>query len=243
MTNPYLSVVIPAYNEAQRIGRTLERIQEYLLAQDFSAEIVVVLDGGTDNTAQVVNDFAAELPIKLIDRKENRGKGYTVREGMLAATGAVRLFTDADNATDIGHFDKMKTFWEQGKHVVIASRDSKDSEGEWQAVPQSFKKRVMGNLGNLFIQLVAVPGIWDTQCGFKGFSAEATQKIFPQLEADGFTLDVEALALARKYGYDVSIVPAHWINDDRSKVKPIDYVKVLLGTLKIRWNLIRGRYQ
>ncbi len=241
--NPYLSVVIPAYNEEERIGATLARIQEYLLAQSFESEIVVVIDGGTDDTAEIVNQFAAEVPIKLIDRKENRGKGYTVREGMLAATGDVRLFTDADNATDIGHFDLMKGSWESGCDVVIASRDSKDSEGAWQAVPQSFVKRVMGNLGNLFIQFVAVPGIWDTQCGFKAFSAESTNKIFPQLEADGYTLDVEALALTKKYNYKLDIVPAHWVNDDRSKVKPIDYVKVLLGTLKIRWNLIRGYYK
>lgn len=242
MSKPYLSVVIPAYNEEERIGATLARIEEYLLAQDFSAEIVVVLDGGTDNTATVVQAFESEIPIKLIDRKENRGKGYTVREGMLAATGQIRLFTDADNATDIGHFDLMKGSWESGCDVVIASRDSKDSEGAWQAVPQSFVKRVMGNLGNVFIQTVAVPGIWDTQCGFKAFSADSTQKIFPQLEAEGYTLDVEALALTKKYNYKLGIIPAHWVNDDRSKVKPIDYVKVLLGTLKIRWNLIRGNY-
>lgn len=243
MSNPYLSVVIPAYNEEERIGATLTRIVEYLCNQPFDAEILVVIDGGTDNTAGVVRAFESEIPVRLIDRKENRGKGYTVREGMLAATGQIRLFTDADNATDIGHFDLMKGAWESGSDVVIASRDSKDSEGAWQAVPQSFVKRVMGNLGNLFIQVVAVPGIWDTQCGFKAFSAESTQKIFPQLEADGFTLDVEALALTQKYGYKLAIIPAHWVNDDRSKVKPVDYINVLLGTLKIRWNLIRGKYR
>lgn len=243
MSKPYLSVVIPAYNEELRIGRSLQRIQEYLLAQSFDSEIIVVLDGGTDNTAQVVQEFDAQVPVRLIDRKENRGKGYTVREGMLAATGEVRLFTDADNATDIGHFDKMKPLWESGHDVVIASRDSKDSEGAWQAVPQSFVKRLMGNLGNVFIQVVAVPGIWDTQCGFKAFSADSTHKIFPHLTADGYTLDVEALALARSHDYRIGIIPAHWVNDDRSKVKPVDYVKVLLGTLKIRWNLIRGNYQ
>ena len=177
---PYLSVVVPAYNEEARIGRTLTSIHSYLEQKPFDWEILVVLDGATDGTLDIVTQFAeGKNGIRWIDRKQNRGKGYTVREGLLATNGQYRLFTDADNSTDMSHFDKMQPLLEHGYDVVIASRDGKDAEGAQQATPQSFFKRVLGNLGNLVVQALTVPGIWDTQCGFKAFSAEATQTIFP----------------------------------------------------------------
>lgn len=251
MQSVYLSVIIPAYNEEERIGKTLRRVDAYLKEQVFPAEIIAVIDGAKDNTAKAVSDLQSEiLNLRLIDRKENRGKGYTVREGMLAAIGEIRLFTDADNSTDISHFDKMKLLFQQARlpngqdyDVIICSRDKKDAAGATQAVPQSFFKRQLGNLGNLFIQFFAVRGIWDTQCGFKAFRAEAAERIFSRAKIDRWGFDVEALVLARKFGYKIGIVPAYWINDPKSHVKLSGYLQVLLETLKIWWWLRTGGYK
>lgn len=241
--SPYLSVIIPAYNEERRIGRTLDAIHTYLQLQTFSWEILVVLDGVSDNTLDVITAFADQKAyIRWIDRKENRGKGYTVREGMLAANGTVRLFTDADNSTDISHFDLMRPEFDAGVDVAICSRDSKDVSTARQAVPQPFLKRMLGDLGNLFIQIMAVRGIWDTQCGFKAFSAEAAQQIFTQARIDGWGFDIEALALARRFGYTVKVLPADWVDDAETHVSLLNYFGTFWETVKIRWYLSTGKY-
>lgn len=239
----YLSVVVPAYSEAERIGGTLNAISDYLKKQQYLYEILVVVDGAKDNTAEVVKNLIPQIPnLRLIDRKENKGKGYTVREGMLDAKGEIRLFTDADNSTDISYFDKMKPLFDQGYDVVISTRDSKDAEGASQDVKQAWYKRWMGNMGNIYIQIMAVPGIWDTQNGFKAFRSEAAEKIFKVSTIDRWAFDVEALALAKKFKYKIGIIPIHWKNDPRSHVKLSSYFKVLLDVLKIRLNLIRNIY-
>jgi dolichyl-phosphate beta-glucosyltransferase len=242
-TKPWLSVIIPAYNEEKRIAKTLQAIYGYLTTQPYQWEVLVVLDGGEDNTLGQVQEFAAgKKYIHCIDRKENKGKGYTVRQGMLAAKGDIRLFTDADNSTDISHFDKMKPLFAQGYDVVICSRDGKDAVGARQAVPQPFLKRFLGNAGNLFIQIMAVPGIWDTQCGFKAFTAPAAEKIFSIARLNRWSFDIEALALARRLGCEIGVIPAHWVDDADTHVKPLDYVGTLIDTVKIRWYLFSGAY-
>jgi len=242
-TRPYLSVIVPAYNEAERITKTLKSIYAYLQQQEFSWEVLVVLDGSKDNTLAVVEDFArSHRNIHWLDRKENRGKGFTVREGMLSATGAIRLFTDADNSTDIAHFSKMQPLLADGYNVVICSRDSKDVAGAQQAVPQPFLKRMLGNAGNLFIQVMAVPGIWDTQCGFKAFTQEAAEKIFPITRIDRWGFDTEVLALANHFSYPVGIVPAYWIDAEGTHVKFSDYFQTMWEPIKIRYNLLTGVY-
>jgi glycosyltransferase involved in cell wall biosynthesis len=239
----YLSVIIPAYNEAERIGATLKRTDEYLKGKIFSSEIIVVVDGAKDKTAEVAQALVGAIPnLRVIDRKENRGKGYTVREGMLAARGEVRLFTDADNSTDIKHFDLMKPLFDGGADVVIASRDKKDAPGARQSVSQSGLKRLLGNMGNLFIQIVAVRGIWDTQCGFKAFRAVAAEKIFSHSRIDRWGFDIEALALAKHFDLKLTIVPADWKNDPRSHVSMAAYFQVLWETTKIGWWLMIGKY-
>lgn len=239
----YLSVVIPAYNESRRIIKSLEAISSYLQKQPYSYEILVVSDGSRDDTADVVRGLEAEIPnLRLIDRKENKGKGYTVREGMLAANGKIRLFTDADNSTDISYFEKMRPFFDKEYDIVISTRDSKDAEGACQEVPQPWHKRLMGNMGNLYIQIMAVPGIWDTQNGFKAFRDYAAEKIFNLAKVDRWAFDVEALALARRIGYKIGIIPIRWINDTESKVSMMAYFKVLFDVAKIRLNLMRGKY-
>src|SRR5215831_395821 len=148
-----LSVIVPAYNEAERIPTTLKRLKEYLSGQSYSYEILVVLDGPSDSTRDVLKRLSGEIThLKIIDRGVNRGKGFTVREGMLKASGSVRLFTDADNSTDIDHFDRMQRLFDQGYDLVIASRSSKDAPGAKQTVPQVWHKRMLGKLGNLIVQ-------------------------------------------------------------------------------------------
>lgn len=239
-----MSIVVPAYNEAARLPNTLQRMQEYLLQRPFSSEIIVVLDGPTDATLDIVRSVARDVPqLKILDRKDNRGKGYTVKEGMLAAKGEVRLFCDADNSTDIAHFDKMKPLFDQGYDVVIASRNAKDVPEALQVVSQAWYKRAIGRLGNRIVQIAVVPGIWDTQCGFKAFRAEAAERIFAQTTIDRWGFDIEVLALAQRLGYKIGIVSARWLNDDRSHVKLSDYFHVLGDTFTVRRNLLSGKYR
>src|SRR3990172_7544368 len=159
-TDTYLSVIVPAYNEAQRIPKTLERLHQYLADKSFTYEIVVELDGPTDGTREVLDRISSEISnLRIIDRPVNRGKGFTVREGMLEARGQIRLFTDADNSTDIAHFDQMKTLFDEGCDLVIASRNPKDAPGAEQVVAQPWHKRAIAQLGNLLVQLFAAPAV------------------------------------------------------------------------------------
>ena len=241
--NPYLSVIVPAYNEEARILKALSAVYHYLKQQSYPWEILVVIDGATDQTLSVVQQFAqGKAHIRWLHRRQNRGKGYTVREGMLAATGTIRLFTDADNSTDIAHLEAVLPLFAQGYDVVICSRSPQDAPGARQAIPQTWLKRVCGILGNVFIQLVAIPGIWDTQCGFKAFSQSAAEQIFSTARINRWGFDVEALALARHFGWKIGILPAYWINDAATNVGWRSYGEVLLETVKVRWNLWRGVY-
>ena len=238
-----LSVIVPAYNEAERIPKTLRRLNEYLGGKSFSYEILVVLDGPTDRSLEVVKRLSDDIQhLKIIDRPIRRGKGFTVKEGMLKASGAVRLFTDADNSTDIGHLELMKRLFDQGYDLVIASRNSKDAAEAKETVPQVWYKRMLGKFGNLIVQVVAVRGVWDTQCGFKAFRAEAAEQIFSQIKISGWGFDIEVLALARALNFKVGIIPAHWVNDERSHVAWLDYLRVLGDATRVRYNLIAGKY-
>ena len=243
MEKVYLSVIIPAYNEEKRISNTLLDIDHYLSEQNYSYEILVVSDGSKDKTAQVVKKFADLVEnLKLIDNQENHGKGWVVRQGMLKAQGEIRLFMDADNATTINHFAQMIPLFDQGYQVVIGSRDKKDIAGAKQSIPQSFLKRQLGNLGNLLIQIVAVPGIWDTQCGFKAFKSGVAQDIFSRCQINRWGFDIEALALVRKFKCRIGIIPINWINDPESKVSWKGYLNTFRELFKIKWNLIAKKY-
>lgn len=231
-------MIIPAYNEEKRIVKTLKRIKEYLSGQSYTYEVLVVVDGAKDKTAEVAQNFAKDWQnLKIINNKENHGKGFVVRQGMLESKGDYRVFTDADNSTDIRHLEKLLPKFQEGFEVVIGSRDYRDVVGATQAVPQSRLKRLLGDMGNLFIQFLVVPGIWDTQNGFKGFTAAAAQKIFSQTQINRWAFDVEALGLARKFGYKTGIIPVYWENDAQSHVKLSGYLNALWETVKIWWRL------
>ena len=240
MQKVFLSVIIPAYNEEKRIPQTLLVIDKYLSVQKYSCEILVVDSGSSDKTAFVVNNLTKLIKnLRLINLPENRGKGWAVTQGMLASSGKYRLFTDADNSTSIEHFSKMQPFLEQGYDIVIGSRALRESV---IAVPQSLFKRLLGKAGNLFIQLVAVWGIWDTQCGFKVFEEKAANDIFSRLTIPGWGFDVETLAIARLRGYKIKEMPVRWVNDPLSHVTVRSYFQVLFETMKVRLNLLRKKY-
>lgn len=239
----YLSVIVPAYNEAERLPQTLARLHQYLRSQTYTYEILVVLDGPTDGTRDAVQSLMPEISnLKIVDRPVNRGKGYTVKEGMIRASGQIRLFSDADNSTDIVHFEQMKPLFDSGCDLVIASRHPRDIAEARQAVPQPRTKRMVGQLGNLMVQLLVVPGVWDTQCGFKAFRAEAAEGIFSRMTIDGWGFDIEVLALARALDYRLGIIAAHWINDDRSHFRALDYLRVFGEALKVRGNFLARKY-
>ena len=241
MARPYLSIIIPAYNEAERIPKTLLDIDRRLDKAPYSYEILVVNDGSKDNTAEVVRNMAKMVRnLKLIDNEDNKGKGGSVRQGMLLAQGAIRIFTDADNSTSIDQFDQMIPYFKEGYGVVIGSRTAAGAKLD---PPEPFYRQIPGKIGNLVFQAVlGLWGIWDTQCGFKAFTDVVAQKVFEPSRIGGWGFDVEALSLAQKMGYRIKEVPVHWVNDTRSHVKASVYLKVFWETLTIRWWLWRGEY-
>lgn len=236
-----LSIIIPAYNEEKRLPKTLQEIDAYLKRQDYSYEIIVVNDGSKDSTAKIVEDLKLQIAnLKLIDNKENHGKGWVVRQGMLEAHGDLRVFMDADNSTSIDQIEKMWPEFENGFHVVIGSRDVK---GAVIAVKQSWYRQLLGEIFNLIVQTMAgLWGVWDTQCGFKGFTKEATEMIFPKCRIDRWAFDVEILVIAKKSGFKIKEIPVRWINDAQSKVKIMGMVKMLWEVAQVRWNIMRGKY-
>ena len=236
----YLSVIIPAYNEAQRIGKTLDAVKAYLNQQSYDWEVIVVNNNSSDDTADVIRRYMLHDSRYTVIDEPKQGKGYAVQTGMLAAGGDFRLFTDADNSTGIEHVERMLTYARSGYDVVIGSLAVK---GAHVIRGEPFYRVLFGKMGNKFIQLVAVWGISDTQRGFKLFTARAAQAIFPMLTIFGWGFDVEVLALARKFRFTIKEVGVNWNNDPNSKVNMWAYPQVLLQTLKIRWNLMTNKYK
>ncbi|MEK7506536.1 MAG: dolichyl-phosphate beta-glucosyltransferase [Patescibacteria group bacterium] len=237
----HLSVIIPAYNEEKRIGGTILAIGQYLAKQGYDYEIIVVNNHSQDRTAEIAKSFQSQYPgLRVID-EPRPGKGYAVTTGMLVAQGDYRLFTDADNSTSIDHLEKFLPYFEQSYQVVIGSLAVKGAK-ILQGGGEPLWRVIMGKLGNKWIQIFAVWGISDTQRGFKIFTAEAAQKIFPRLTIFGWGFDVEALAIAQMFGYKIKELPVTWSNDPDSKVNVWAYPQVLLQTLKVRYNLLIGKY-
>ncbi len=241
MAQTFLSVIIPAYNEAERLPLTLAAIDKVLSSVEYTYEILVVNDGSKDATADVVRRMIPAIKnLKLIDNDVNKGKGGVVRQGMLLASGKIRIFTDADNSTSIDQFNKMLPYFKQGYGIVIGSRALKDSKLD---PPQPLYRQLPGKIGNLIIQLLVLPHIWDTQCGFKACTDEAAEKIFNLAKINGWGFDVEMLVLGKQLGFQIQEIPVHWVNDPNSRVGASAYLKVLLEVFKIRWWLWRGKYK
>lgn len=215
---PHLSVIIPAYNEAERLPETLDLVRGYLERQSFDTEVLVVDDGSTDATVAKVQEMQAHFPqLKLITNTANKGKGGVVRQGMLAASGDFRLFMDADHSTAITELDKFLPFL--GKFdVIIGSRYLEKGSIK---IKQSWKRRAISRTSNFLIQRSLLPGIIDTQCGFKLFSAKAAQEIFARQTMQGWAFDVEVLTIARIHGFTIKEVPVDWYDAKQSKLRAI----------------------
>lgn len=239
---PCLSVIIPAFNEETRLPDTLREVLRYLAGREYSCEVVVVDDGSTDATASVVADWSTPpVPLRLVRHPDgaNHGKGAAVRRGMLAAQGSRRLFMDADNSTTCDQVAGFLPYLAEGYDVVIGSRDI---PGAVIPIRQPWYKMLAGDAGNLFIRALAVPGILDTQAGFKLFTERAVAEIFPRLTLDRWGFDVEILAIARRRGLRVKELPITWRNDPESKVGFASYLSVLTEVWKVRRNLRSGVY-
>jgi dolichyl-phosphate beta-glucosyltransferase len=237
----YLSVVIPAYNEELRIGNTLRVIRTYLQQQPFAAEIIVVDDGSQDGTAATVHALDVALPpVRVLRNDLNRGKGFSVRQGFLHADGEYLLFSDADLSTPIEEVEKLFVALREPCDIAIGSRALPESRVE---VHQPRYREYMGRLFNLCVQMLAVPDIHDTQCGFKCFRRDTALAICERMTAERFGFDVEMLYLARRLGYRVREVPVVWRNSPQSRVRMWQDPVSMLGDLwRIRWNGLRGRY-
>jgi dolichyl-phosphate beta-glucosyltransferase len=239
-----LSVIIPAKNEERNIRKTVESVFFYCSTNSISHEIIVVVNNSTDKTVATIKELMARIPsIKLIEfnaEAHKASKGLAVKKGMLQATGNYRVFMDADNSTTIDNLETMMPYFKLGYQVIIASIAIKGAKVASGSEP--IWRRLFGKLGNFYIQIFAVPGIWDTQRGFKVLTAEAADKIFSHLTIFGWGFDVEMLALARKFGYKIREIPIDWHNDPNSRVSLKSYLQVLLETLLVRWNLVTGRY-
>ena len=236
--------MIPAFNEARRIGATLEAVAGYLRDRNTEAEVIVVDDGSEDDTVALVTRYAEEHPVppvRLVHNGANRGKGYSVRHGVLEAEGNVVLFTDADGSTPIAEAPKLLRRLASGEaDVAIGSRELPESD---LALPQPRHRRLMGWVFRNLVRLLVVRGFRDTQCGFKAFAREAARDVFGRQTLDGFAFDVEVLFLARRLGYRVAEVPVRWLDSRHSRVRVgRDSLRMFLDLFRIRLRALRGRY-
>ena len=237
-------MVIPVYNEESRVGKTLEDSMAFLKKRKIRGEILLVDDGSKDKTLEVVGKFTRKatggFALKVLRHEVNRGKGAAVRTGALAAQGETILFMDADNATPLSEFDKFRPLLKEGVEVIVGSRAVNRKEVK---VPQPLYRQALGRLANLLIQLMVVPGIWDTQCGFKAFTRKAALRIFPLQTINRFGFDFELLFLAHKLGFSMKEISVQWFNSPYSKVRMGDYVLTLIELISIRLNDLKGRYE
>ncbi len=240
MEKPYLSVVIPAYNEEKRISQTLLAIDHYLSQQDYSSEILVVNDGSKDKTAQIVKNFTNLIKnLKLIDNQKNHGKGWVVRQGMLEAKGEYRIYVDADNAISLEQIESFWPYLKEGYDVVIGSIEVKGAKIKEEA---AWYRRMLGRWSKYLIRALTVWEIHDSQRAFKLFPAKMAEDIFSRQTIERWGFDIEILVIAKKRGYRIKELPVTWLNPGESKVTLKSYWRTLKELLKIKWNLISGKY-
>lgn len=232
MARPALSVVIPAYNEERRLGETLRRVDAFLAPLPADYELIVVDDGSSDGTAAAARAFSpARGRLRLLRNRRNRGKGASVRRGLAAARGGRVLFSDADLSTPITELPRLDAALDRGAAVAIGSRAVRGSR---VLIPQPLYRMLMGKIFNRFVQLLVLPGLHDTQCGFKLFTREAARAIFRRQTLCGFGFDVEVLYLARRQGWAVAEVPVEWRNSLQSRVSPgRDSLRMFLDLFRI----------
>ena len=230
--SPYLSVVIPAYNEEARISRTVREVIAYLAAQNYPWEVIVADDGSSDNTAQLVVDASGDDPRVRVVPLEHRGKGWAVRNGMLAAGGEFRLLCDADLSVPIEQVERLLPGSVENTDIAVGSREAAGAA----RYGEPSRRHLMGRVFNALVRRLADLGVADTQCGFKCFRSHAADRLFTLSTLDGFSFDVEVLFLARRSGMSIAEIGVDWHYREHSKVRPLrDPLSMALDLLRIRW--------
>jgi dolichyl-phosphate beta-glucosyltransferase len=239
---PRYSIIIPAYNEAARLGSTLERVMNYITVQNWDAEVIVVNDGSRDRTPDLVREYATRYPfLRLLENPGNRGKGYSVRNGMLNATGELLLFTDADLSSPIEEAPKLFSAIESGADIAIGSRWVRP---ETQTKRQSLLRQFYGRAFNRAIRILLRLKQKDTQCGFKAFTRNAAQKVFSLQQIERWGFDPEILFIARRFGLKVEEVAVAWADAGGTRISPLrDGLRMFAEVFTIRWNALAGKYR
>lgn len=239
MTSPFLSIVIPAHNEELRLPRSLRQVFAFLKKQPYSAEVIVVENASSDRTLQLARDFALHQPNLTVLHEDKAGKGNAVRRGVLEARGEYRFICDADLSMPIDELEKFLPPALTGFDVVIASREAPGAVRYNEPPYRHWGGRAI----NLVIRLLILPGLNDTQCGFKCFRAEAAEKIFSQQTLGGWSFDIEILYLARRKRMTITELPVHWYFDAGSKVSAVRDALYMIGDIfRIYSNALRGKY-
>ncbi|HEX3355030.1 MAG TPA: dolichyl-phosphate beta-glucosyltransferase [Terriglobales bacterium] len=238
---PAYSIVIPAYNEGARVGATLERVLAYVAERGWDAEVIAVNDGSRDNTSDIIRGYAEKNPrLHLLENPGNRGKGYSVRNGMLHAHGETLLFSDADLSSPIEEAEKLLAALHAGADIAIGSRWLRS---DLQTQRQPLYRQLFGRVFNLLLRIILGLRFKDTQCGFKAFTRRAAQTIFPRQRIERWGFDPELLYLAKKFHLKVVEVPVAWAHAEGTRISPLrDGTRMFLEMLKIRWNAISGKY-
>lgn len=233
--------MIPAYNEEERLGPTLDRVLAFARNSGWNAEVIVVNDGSSDRTAEIVRSYARKGGmVRLLENPGNRGKGYSVRHGVLQATADLVLFTDADMSSPIEEAPKLLNALAEGADIAIGSRWARS---ELQTRRQSLARQFLGRVFNVLLRLLLRLDFKDTQCGFKAFRREAARAVFPLQRVEGWGFDPEILFLANEFGFRIVEVPVRWGHDTRTRINPlVDGSRMVSDMLLIRWNSIRGLY-
>lgn len=239
-SQPFVSIVIPAYNEEARLPHSLELIAAFAQAQPYSVEVVVVDNNSSDGTRAIVETFAAQAPYVRVLFEGAQGKGAAVRTGMLAARGAYRFICDADLSMPIDEVGRFLPPALSDFDVAIGSREAPGAI----RYDEPWHRHVMGRVFNTIVRLFAVHGFQDTQAGFKMFRAEAAEALFPLQTLDGWSFDVEVLFIAQQRGYRIVEIPIPWYYKSNTRIHPLrDSIDMFTDVLRIRWNALRGRYR
>lgn len=239
INQPYLSVIIPAYNEEGRIGNTLGKIKDYLSRQNYTHEVIVSNDASTDITPKIIKIMQENWPqLKIIHAHKNSGKGAAVRQGMLAAQGCFLLFMDADGSTPIQEIEKLWTYT-QDFPIVVGSRHC---SGATIHIKQAPHRILLSRMSNILIRIMVAPGMNDTQCGFKLFEKNAGQNIFAKMTIDRWGFDFEALMIARRLNYKIKEIGVEWSDDSASKFASREALRTLFDLFYVKWRMIRGAY-
>lgn len=236
---PFLSIVVPAYNEEARLPASLQAIAEFVEQQTYPVEVIVVDNNSTDSTQAIAQELASEQPYIRVLFEKTQGKGAAVRTGMLAARGQYRFICDADLSMPIEEVEKFLPPQLSGYDIAIASREAPGAV----RYNEPWYRHLMGRVFNTIVRLFAVPGFQDTQCGFKMFRDDVAESVFPLQTMNGWSFDVEVLYAAQRRGYRIVEVPINWYYKDNTRIHPIrDSINMFAEVFKIRRNGLRGMY-